>query len=322
MVGNGKARNRVQDPRLDTVMVVKGLAPPQWVMAVPNGTYDVTVSVGDHLLAGDDRVVVNGTVAINAFKSTTTQLFERVTVQVVVTGGFVVLDAAPAPGVSANSRWNYVDIAQEVGAGPHHFTSQVPAADPDPVVPVTSSMTLTTSDSVDPTTISNDTIQVLDTNGSPVLGFFNTDAAGGVINFTPSGRLAPFTVYSFQTTDGLRGLDGIPFAELTSSFETNDNGVAASPTSFNRATFDTIQGPTVLQEGPDGRLYVANAIGEIRRYDLDPATGLPTGPPLVVDTYLGISRRSSGSRSRGARRRRMCGCRAVCWGTSSRTSPG
>ena len=63
-----------------------------------------------------------------------------------------------------------------------------------------------------------------------------------------------FTVYSFQTTDGLRGLDGVPFAELTSAFETNDNGVAASPTSFNRVTFDTIQGPTVIQEGPDGRL--------------------------------------------------------------------
>ena len=127
MVGNGKDRNRVQDPRLDSVMVVKGLAPPQWVMAVPNGTYDVTVSVGDYQPQGNSRVVVNGTIAINAFKSTTTQLFERVTVQVVVTGGFVVLDAAPAPGVSANSRWNYVDIAQEVGAGPHQFTSAVPA---------------------------------------------------------------------------------------------------------------------------------------------------------------------------------------------------
>jgi len=44
-----------------------------------------------------------------------------------------------------------------------------------------------------------------------------------------------------------------------------------------------------LQEGPDGRLYVANAIGEIRRYDLDATTGLPSGPPLVVDTYLNVS---------------------------------
>ena len=291
MVGNGKDRNRTQDPRLDTVMVIKGTPPPQWVMAVPNGTYDVTVSVGDYLLQGTSKVVVNGTTAIAAFKPTQQQMFQRATVQVVVTAGFIVLDAAPKPGTSANSRWNYVDIAQELGTGPHHFTSQVPvdgAGSPGgpPPIAVTSSITLTTSDSVDSTTISSDTIQVLDPHGNPVIGFFNTDAAGGVINFTPSSRLAAFTVYSIQTTDGLRGLDGVPFAELTSEFETNDSGVSASPTSFNRATFDTMQGPTVLQEGPDGRLYVANAIGEIRSYDLDPTTGLPSAAPLVIDTYL------------------------------------
>ena len=95
MVGNGKDRNRTQDPRLDTVMVVKGTPPPQWVMAVPNGTYDVTVSVGDYLLQGTSKVVVNGTTAIAAFKPTQQQMFQRATVQVVVTAGFIVLDAAP-----------------------------------------------------------------------------------------------------------------------------------------------------------------------------------------------------------------------------------
>ena len=90
-------------------------------------------------------------------------------------------------------------------------------------VAVTSSITLTTSDSVDATTISDDSIQLIDVKtGNPVLGFFNTDAAGGVINFTPSARLGAFTTYSFQTTDGLRGLDGVPFAELTYSFATAD----------------------------------------------------------------------------------------------------
>jgi hypothetical protein len=102
MVGNGKDRNRVQDPRLDTVMQVKGTAPPQWVIAVPNGTYDVTVSVGDYLLFGNDRVVVNGTLAISHFKSTAQQMFDRATVRVQVAAGFVVLDAAPDPGTAAN----------------------------------------------------------------------------------------------------------------------------------------------------------------------------------------------------------------------------
>ena len=219
MVGNGKNRHAVQDPRLDTLMVVKGDAPPQWVMAVPNGTYDVTVSVGDANLSGKSRVVVNGTTAINSFRSTTSWVFERVTVRVDVTGGFVVLDAAPNAGTSANARWDYVDIAQEVGAGPHQFTSVVPANGAEEVSK-TASVTLTTSAAVDPTTLSADSFQLLDHSGNPVSGSFSIDADGQSIDFTPSSPLAPFSVYSIQTTDGLRGIDGVPFVELTSSFET------------------------------------------------------------------------------------------------------
>jgi glucose/arabinose dehydrogenase len=305
---NAKARNRVLDLRLDTLMIVKSTAPalpPQWIMCVPNGTYDVTVSVGDYLLAGASYVSVNGVQAISNFKSTTSQLFYRKTVQVTVSNGFIVLDANAGAGKSANSRWNYVDIQQEVSPPPHTFDTilpsqaTVPPADPGQGVPVNASVTLSTSDTVDATTIGNDSIELYDvTNGNPVPGFFNTDAAGGVINFTPSTNLAPFTVYEFETNLNLKGLDGVPFAELTIWFQTAGAG-PPPPATFNKVTFDSLQGPTALQFGPDNRLYVATAIGEIRRYDIDnttgcaqnvpPTCGLPLGSPLVVDTYLNTS---------------------------------
>ena len=76
-------------------------------------------------------------------------------------------------------------------------------------------------------------------------------------------------------------------------------------------TFDTMQGPTVLQEGPDGRLYVANAIGEIRRYDLDPTTGLPSAA-AARDRHLPVPVDDPRvSRSRATRRRPTCGCRGA-----------
>ncbi len=162
IVGNGKARNRVLDERLDTLMVIKATAPavpPQWIMYVPNGTYDVTVSAGDYLQAGVTNVKVNGTQAITNFKSTPQQLFERVTVQVNVTTSYIVLDTNPGAGKSTNARVNYVDIQQEVSPPPHTFSSidpSVATVPPNPAgtgVSVSTSVTLATSDSVDPATI-------------------------------------------------------------------------------------------------------------------------------------------------------------------------
>jgi glucose/arabinose dehydrogenase len=68
-----------------------------------------------------------------------------------------------------------------------------------------------------------------------------------------------------------------------------DARAATSTASFNRVVFDTMQGPTVVQRGPDGRIYVGNVVGEIRRYDVDPTTGLPAGPPRVINKYVGKS---------------------------------
>jgi glucose/arabinose dehydrogenase len=300
MVGNAKQRKRVSDQRLDTLMVVKTTAPampPQWVMYVPNGTYDVTISVGDYLGLGNNRTVINGVVAISKFKSSSTHLFDRVSVSVSVTDNYLRVDAAPPPGADADSRWDYVDLLQEVAPGPHQFTSITPTPNATDV-PVNTSVTLTTVNSVvDQNTLTSDAIKltVLDAapacsclSGDVVPGFLNTDAAGGVINFTPSKLLAPYVTYQFETNLSLLGTDGVPFAEQTIVFETGPGG-PQPPASFQHVAFDSLQGPTVLQLGPDKKLYVGTAIGEIRRYTIDQTTGLPSGAPLVIDTYLNTS---------------------------------
>ncbi|HEX8771120.1 MAG TPA: Ig-like domain-containing protein, partial [Acidimicrobiales bacterium] len=283
MVGNGKDRNRVSDQRLDTLMVVKGAAPPQWQAAVPNGTYDVTASVGDYNLGGNSRVVIEGTAAITKFRSTMEKKFARATVRVNVSDGFLTLDAAYPAGTDTVSRWNYVDIAQVTDQVSRTF-NQIDPPDGTDGVAVTSSVTLTTTVSVDSATIGADTIQVIDDLGMVVPGNFNTDAAGGVISFTPASRLAPYTAYSIQTTIGLRDLGGSPFSELTSRFVTGENGVPQSAASFDRVQIGGASGPTVLTIGPDGNLYVATAVGQILRYAVD-ANGSWVND-LTIDRWL------------------------------------
>jgi hypothetical protein len=308
LVGDGKARHKVLDERLDTLMIVKATAPavpPQWIMYVPNGTYDVTVAVGDPSLQGRSYVAVNGVPVIAGFRSSTQEMFFRRTVRVGVSANYVVLGVAAPPGQTTNTRLDYVDIQQEIATGPHTFSAispsqaTIPPADPGSGVSVNESMTLAPNDPVDAATITSDSIKLLDiATGDPVPGNFSSDSQSGLIVFAPSSSLEPFAVYELETDLSLRGTDGVPFAEVTLWFQTG-TAQAPPPATFDKATFDTLAGPTVLQFGPDGRLYVGTVTGEIRRYDLDntpscsqnvPSTcGMPSGPPLVVDTYLNNS---------------------------------
>jgi hypothetical protein len=113
-VGNGRDRNKVADQRLDTLMHMQftgttgGVAvPARWEYALPNGTYNVTVSVGDAgATDGVHRLTVEGLLAIDDFTPKSTQKFKAETVRVTVTDGRLTLDASGG----TNTKINYVDI--------------------------------------------------------------------------------------------------------------------------------------------------------------------------------------------------------------------
>jgi hypothetical protein len=106
-----RERNLVSDERLDTLAL---LSEPQnrdpvWIINLPNGTYDVTIGVGDPTGHGVSSVAVNGVVAISEFHSTAAHPFATVTVQATVNEfGQLSLD----PNGEGRSRWDYVDIVQ------------------------------------------------------------------------------------------------------------------------------------------------------------------------------------------------------------------
>ncbi|GIE36181.1 hypothetical protein Ait01nite_092260 [Actinoplanes italicus] len=93
-----------------------GVATPgAWEYVLPNGTYQVTVAVGDRPSYDSSHTIrVEGVAAISAFVSTAAAEFRTATVTVPVSDGRLTVDAAGG----TNTKLNYVDIARVVDTPP------------------------------------------------------------------------------------------------------------------------------------------------------------------------------------------------------------
>ncbi|MEE8603134.1 putative Ig domain-containing protein [Euzebya tangerina] len=122
LVGNGRDRDSNDDQRLDTLMHMdlppegQGgvLADGSWQIAVVDGSYEVTVSVGDPNLGGADEthtINVEGITAVDAFGKSTAPngsdaRHTTSTVQVEVTDGALTVDQIGG----TNTKINYIEI--------------------------------------------------------------------------------------------------------------------------------------------------------------------------------------------------------------------
>ncbi|MGI8730620.1 MAG: hypothetical protein ACR2LK_11635, partial [Solirubrobacteraceae bacterium] len=88
-----------------------GGTPAAWEMVVPNGSYAVTLSVGDaSFLDSTHRIRIEGDVAIDAFVPTSSTRFAQATRTVTVSDGRLTIDAIGG----TNTKINYVDVVREV----------------------------------------------------------------------------------------------------------------------------------------------------------------------------------------------------------------
>jgi glucose/arabinose dehydrogenase len=148
-------------------------------------------------------------------------------------------------------------------------------------VSTTTSVVLQLSEPVNPSTVDAYAVRILRPDMTVVPANYNTDAAGSLISMTPTSPLAVNTRYEVRTNSNLKSESGATFASLRSSFTTGTSGTPSSGLSFTRSSVGGLAAPTVVTRGPDKKLYVGTALGEIRRYNLD-ANGLPTGTPQVL----------------------------------------
>jgi phage baseplate assembly protein gpV len=126
ITANTRDRDSIDDQATDTLIHLQypeglpGIAggetpvttPSAWEYDLANGTYQVTVSVGDPDFTDSNHVInIEGESAISGFQPTSDNLFSEVTTVVEVTDGKLTLDAIGGE----NTKLNFVEIATEDG---------------------------------------------------------------------------------------------------------------------------------------------------------------------------------------------------------------
>ena len=124
---NTRDRDAIEEQSTDTLIHLQyptdltGTRPAQsiktpsaWEYALENGTYQITVSVGDPEFTDSNHVInIEGESAIAGFIPTEDELFTEVTTTVEVTDGKLTLDAIGGE----NTKLNFVEIVPEDSIG-------------------------------------------------------------------------------------------------------------------------------------------------------------------------------------------------------------
>jgi hypothetical protein len=302
--GNGRDRNIESDQRLDTFMHMQAddvpsfngtPLPGSWAIAVPNGTYSVTVAVGDPQLSSvpeSHTINVEGNTAIanyvpsGAAGSSTRHATAARTV--FVSDGRLTLDTEGG----TNTKIDYVDIAAAPDADTRPSVTGVIPANGATGVSLDTGVATTLNlpnvgQGVDAATLTSSTVKLVRaSDGAQVEANLNTSGGGDVIVLQPTALLSPTTTYRFEVTSGVQDLSGSAFLPFTSIFTTGTSSGSgnAGDISFTKVPLPTATGHqfSSVTIGPDGKLYAATLTGEIVRFQLN-ADGT-TGPAEVLDS--------------------------------------
>ena len=254
--------------------------PARWQYGLPMGTYDVTVSVGDSAApAGHShRLTVEGVVAVNNFVPTASDKFRTATVRASVVGRL--------PHPRRRRRHQHQDQLRrdhrrrQHAADDHQRRSRrqrhrrpprhVDQPEPEP------------RGRADHGEREHGEAARRRRPGRRELQL----GCGRRRHDLHAHRtqLAPNTTYTIQTTTGLQDTAGNPFAAFSSTFTTGTSSTPPAPVNFDRTVQADLTGPTSIVIGPDGKLYVGNGVGEIRRYTIN-ANGTLGGSPQVFTPF-------------------------------------
>jgi hypothetical protein len=123
ITANSRVRHSAQSPdvRYDTLIQMQETAastgvktPARWVTALTNGTYNLTVAVGDDTATNSTYVInANGTPIIDHYIPTTAAPFSTQTRTVTVSTGQLILD----PTGGSNTKIDFVDATPVTGGG-------------------------------------------------------------------------------------------------------------------------------------------------------------------------------------------------------------
>lgn len=280
-----RERNRSGvDQRLDTLLHMQyaGAAAAAWEYAVPNGTYSVTVSVGDQPKAGgvydsSNTIRVENKTLIDHFQATAKEEYHLATATVNVTDGRLTVDAVGG----SNTKINYLEITN-ITPGRHPYVTDS-SFSPDATglayrdTAINVDVKLPTVGKGVATPLNTTNVQLYRTeDGYVIPGEVNTSGAGDAIVYQPSQLLDANTNYTFKVTNAVRDEAGATFIPYSTTFNTGtqsavDNSSAQFTKSLVYGNVDQ-GGPPIssLVISPDGtKLYAAGLDGYLRRWNIN-----------------------------------------------------
>lgn len=254
-----------------------------WEYAVPNGTYSVSVSVGDQPGSGgvyDSKhtVRVEGVTAINRFQSTSKQEYKLASVKVNVTDGRLTVDAIGG----TNTKINYINIVH-VPPGQHpsvtdsSIDSDYTGVFRNAAINVDVSLP-TVGAGVDPATLNISNVQLYRTkDNARVPGIVGTTGGGDAIVYQPNVQMEANTNYTFRVTSGVRDESGATFIPYTRTFNTGTNLSVLPDPQVKFAKSEVYTGAPIssLVISPDGnKLYATGLDGKLRRWNINSSGNL------------------------------------------------
>ncbi|PTL72416.1 hypothetical protein C1I63_05840 [Rathayibacter caricis DSM 15933] len=267
-----------------------------WEMAVPNGLYSVTISVGDagNYFDSVDQVSIENQNAVARFVPSDEDRFRTAVRTVQVSDGRLTL----SPRGGTNTKINFVEV-EPVPASPDR--PQVASVTPVNLttgatrdISVTAGLAVTAG-GIATSTLTRETVRLsVAADGSSVPANVNTSGGGDVIVLTPDAPLVAGTTYRFDVTSAVRDVSGNAFHPWSSVFTvgTASEGTGITGVAFDQvATTATGQGFTSVAMGPDGKLYAATLDGYLFRYPVAADGSLGTGERIdTIRTLAGGAR--------------------------------
>ncbi len=297
---NARERDRTGvDQRLDTLLHMQfpNTAAAAWEYAIPNGTYSITISVGDQP-NGSGRYDSNHSIrienisAINRFQSNAKQEYQLATTKVNISDGRLTIDAIGG----TNTKLNYLEIVN-ITPGKHPSISSSAIAKDATGVYLNAAVNVdvslpTVGAGVNPASLNTTNVKLYRTRDNQLVpGIVGTSGGNDTIVYQPRGRLEPNTNYTFRITDAVKDQSGATFIPYSTTFNTGTNvSTPASEVRFTKsieytgANADPISSLVI---SPDGnKLYAATLDGKLRRWNIEANSGNLTNPEVFAPSRL------------------------------------